>query len=63
VAQRLREAFRVAVASPEFRQACEHIDAPILYLDGADYEKYVASIYQREKLLIDKLKLKELVKG
>jgi len=63
VAQRLREAFRVAVASPEFRQACDHIDAPILYLDGADYEKYVASIYQREKLLIDKLKLKELVKG
>ena len=63
VAQRLRDAFRVAVASPEFRQACDHIDAPILYLDGGDYEKYVASIYQREKLLIDKLKLKELVKG
>jgi tripartite-type tricarboxylate transporter receptor subunit TctC len=63
VAQRLRDAFRVAVASPEFRQACDHIDAPVLYLDGGDYEKYVASIYQREKLLIDKLKLKELVKG
>lgn len=63
VTQRLRDAFRVAVASPEFKQACHHIDAPILYLDGGDYEKYVASIYQREKVLIDKLKLKELVKG
>ena len=63
VSQRLRDAFRVAVASPEFHQACDHIDAPILYLDGTDYEKYVASIYQREKMLIDKLKLKELVKG
>ena len=63
VASRLREAFRVAVASPEFKAACERIDAPILYLDGADYEKYVASIYQREKLLIDKLKLREIIKG
>jgi len=61
--QRLRAAFRQAVASSEFHQACERIDAPILYLDGGDYEKYVGSIYQREKLLIEKLKLRELMKG
>lgn len=63
VARRLREAFREAVASAEFRQACEKIDAPVLYLDGADYEKYVASVYQKETVLIDRLRLKELMKS
>jgi tripartite-type tricarboxylate transporter receptor subunit TctC len=60
---RLRQAFRVAVASPEFKQACDKIDAPVLYLDGPDYENYVAQVYKKETLLIDKLKLKELVKN
>jgi len=63
VAMRLRQAFRVAVASDEFRQACEKIDAPVLYLDGPDYESYVAQVYKKETVLIDKLKLKELVKN
>ena len=61
VSARLRQAFRVAVASPEFKQACDKIDAPVLYLDGPDYEHYVAQVYKKETLLIDKLKLKELV--
>ncbi|WP_114973997.1 Bug family tripartite tricarboxylate transporter substrate binding protein [Rhodoferax ferrireducens] len=60
---KLREAFRAAVASPEFKQVADKIDAPVLYLDGPDYEKYVASMYQKETLLIDKLKLKELMKN
>lgn len=63
VANRLRQAFRVAAASPEFKQACDKIDAPVLYLDGPDYESYVAQIYKKETLLIDKLKLKELIKS
>ena len=33
------------------------------YLDGPDSEKYVASIYQKETLLIDRLKLKDLMKS
>lgn len=60
---KLREAFRVAVASPEFKQVAEKIDAPLLYLDGPDYEKYVDAIYKKETLLIEKLKLKELMKS
>ena len=61
VAARLREAFKVAAASPEFTSACDKIDAPLMYLDGPDYEKYVAATVQREKVLIERLKLKELI--
>ena len=63
ITKKLRDAFRTAVASPEFKQVADKIDAPVLYLDGPDYEKYVATMYQKETLLIDKLKLKELMKS
>lgn len=63
VVRRLRDAFRAAVASDEFRQACEKIDAPVLYLDGPEYERYVAETYKRETVLIERLKLKELLKS
>jgi tripartite-type tricarboxylate transporter receptor subunit TctC len=61
VVARLREAFKVAVASPEFTAACARIDAPVMYLDGPDYEKYVAAVYKKETGLIERLKLKELL--
>ncbi len=63
ITARLREAFRVAVASAEFKQACEKIDAPVLYQDGPDYEKYVLQTYKKETLLIERLKLKALLKS
>ena len=63
VTARLRQAFRVAVASTEFKQACDKIDAPVLYLDGPDYEKYVGQVYRKETMLIERLKLKELLKS
>ena len=63
VAAKLREAFRQAVASPEFKAVADKIDAPVLYLDGPDYEKYVNLVYTRETALIERLKLKELMKG
>ena len=40
----------------------EKLDAPLLYLDGPDYEKYVNTVYQKETVLIDKLKLRELMR-
>jgi tripartite-type tricarboxylate transporter receptor subunit TctC len=61
VAQRLREAFKVAAASPEFAAACDKIDAPLMYLDAPEYEKYVADTYRKETQLIERLKLKELM--
>jgi hypothetical protein len=51
------------VASAEFKQACDKIDAPVLYLDGPDYEKYVGQVYRKETMLIERLKLKELLKS
>jgi tripartite-type tricarboxylate transporter receptor subunit TctC len=61
VEARLRDAFKQAAASAEFAAACEKIDAPVMYLDGPDYERYVAQVYKRETLLIERLKLKELM--
>ncbi|GAD21525.1 tripartite tricarboxylate transporter substrate binding protein [Acidovorax sp. MR-S7] len=60
---KLRDAFRQAVASPEFKAVTDKIDAPVMYLDGPDYEKYVNTVYQKEAVLIDKLKLRELMKS
>jgi tripartite-type tricarboxylate transporter receptor subunit TctC len=61
VERRLREAFKAAAASAEFIAACGRIDAPLMYLDGPDYEKYVAATYRKETELIERLKLKELM--
>jgi tripartite-type tricarboxylate transporter receptor subunit TctC len=61
IEMRLREAFKAAAASPEFTAACEKIDAPLMYLDAPDYEKYVAATYRKETLLIERLKLRELM--
>jgi tripartite-type tricarboxylate transporter receptor subunit TctC len=61
VDKRLREAFKLAAASPEFAAACDKIDAPLMYLDGPDYAAYMAATYKRETALIDRLKLRELM--
>jgi tripartite-type tricarboxylate transporter receptor subunit TctC len=61
VERRLREAFRVATASAEFAAACNKIDAPVMYLDGPDYERFVAETFRKETVLIERLKLKELL--
>ncbi|UIF90435.1 tripartite tricarboxylate transporter substrate binding protein [Cupriavidus sp. UYPR2.512] len=61
VEKKLRDAFRAAVASNEFKQVAARLDAPVMYLDGPDYKKYVASVYDQETQLIQRLKLKELL--
>ena len=61
VEKRLRDAFKVAAASKEFLDACDKIDAPPLYLDGPEYLKFVEATYKKETVLIDRLKLKELM--
>lgn len=61
VEKKLRDALRFAVASDEFKAVAAKIDAPLLYLDGPDYKKYVLSVYDRETQLIERLKLKDLL--
>ena len=41
----------------------DKIDAPVLYLDGPDYEKYVGTVYKKETMLIERLKLRELTRS
>ena len=62
VEAKLRDAFRQAVASPEFKAVADRLDAPLLYLDGPDYAQYVNAVYQKETVLIDKLKLRDLMR-
>ena len=61
VEKALRDAFRIAVASDEFKAVADRIDAPVMYLDGPDYQKYVQTMYDRETQLIQRLKLKEML--
>jgi tripartite-type tricarboxylate transporter receptor subunit TctC len=61
VERKLRDAFRFAVNSDEFKSVAAKIDAPLMYLDGPDYKKYVAQVYQQETALIQRLNLKELM--
>lgn len=61
IERKLREVFKAAAASPEFTAACDKIDAPLMYLDGPEYEKYVVAMVKKETVLIERLKLKELM--
>ena len=61
VEKKLREALRAAVQSEEFKAVAARIDAPVMYLDGPDYQKYVMATYDKETQLIERLKLKELL--
>jgi tripartite-type tricarboxylate transporter receptor subunit TctC len=61
VEKKLRDAFRFAVNSDEFKAVADKIDAPVMYLDGPDYRKYVTAMYDKETQLIQRLKLKELL--
>jgi len=61
VEKRLRAAFKVAAASAEFATACDKIDAPLMYLDGPDYAAYIAATYKKETVLIERLKLREVM--
>lgn len=61
VEKKLRDAFRVAINSDDFKTVAARIDSPVMYLDGPDYRKYVDQVYARETQLIQRLKLKELL--
>ncbi len=38
--EKLREAVKIAVADPAFRQSMERLGAPLVYLDAPEFEKY-----------------------
>lgn len=61
VTARLRQAFRNAALSAEHTETCNRLDMVVMYLDGEDYRKFVAQNYEEEKVIIERLKLKELL--
>jgi len=63
VEMKLRNALRFAVNSEEFKAVAGKIDAPMMYLDGPDYLRYVNGVYDKETQLIQRLKLKELLQN
>jgi tripartite-type tricarboxylate transporter receptor subunit TctC len=58
---RLREAFKQAALSEEFKAACDKIDSVVMYLDADAYRKFVEENYAREKIQVEKLGLKQLL--
>lgn len=63
IVAKLSEVFHKAVMSPQFKEACDKIDAPLMYLNGEQYRQYVLSQYVRDKRLIEKLNLREQIKN
>ncbi len=61
--EKLAAAVRVAVLSPEFKTACDKIDAPVIYMNPAKYRQYFVDTYKKEGVLIEKLQLKKLLEG
>jgi tripartite-type tricarboxylate transporter receptor subunit TctC len=61
VEKTLREAFKAAVNSDEFKVVAASIDSPLMYLDGPDYQRYATQVYREETELIRRLKLNELM--
>jgi tripartite-type tricarboxylate transporter receptor subunit TctC len=60
---RLRDALRAAVASADFTSACARLDAPVMYQDAPEYAKFIEASYRKETQLIDRLKLREMLRG
>lgn len=56
---KLREAFRKAILSDEFKKSCDRIDSIVMYQDADDYRKYVEASFEHEKTLIKALGLKD----
>ena len=63
IAQKLARAVEIAVKSSEFKQACDKIDAPVIYLDPLQYRSYVEVNYKKETDLIERLQLKKMLES
>jgi tripartite-type tricarboxylate transporter receptor subunit TctC len=63
IEKRLREAFKNAVASADFTAVCTKLDAPVMYQDAPEYQKFIEATYRKETQLIERLKLRELLRG
>jgi tripartite-type tricarboxylate transporter receptor subunit TctC len=57
VTRRLHDAFRKTLEDPAVLATFEKYDQSVIYMNGADYEKFIREQYVREKDIIEKLGL------
>jgi tripartite-type tricarboxylate transporter receptor subunit TctC len=57
VTRRLHDAFRKTLEDPAVLATFEKFDQSVIYLNGADYEKFIREQYVKEKEIIEKLGL------
>lgn len=57
VTRRLHDAFRKTLEDPAVLAAFEKYDQSVIYMNSADYEKFIREQYEKEKVLIERLGL------
>ena len=57
ITRRLHDAFRKTLEDPAVLAAFEKFDQSVIYMNTADYEKFIQEQYVKEKALIDRLGL------
>lgn len=58
VVQVLHDAFKKAMADPTFLKALEASSQPVMYMSSAEYSKFAAETFERERRFVQELKLK-----
>jgi len=58
---KLRVAFREAIRSPEFREECDRVLAPVMYQDADEFRRYAEANLTLERALVARLNLKALL--
>jgi len=57
VTQKLHDAFKKAIEDPAVLATFEKYDQSVIYMNSADYAKFIADQYAKEKVLIERLGL------
>ncbi len=58
VVQVLHDAFKKAMVDPTFLKALEASSQPVMYMSSAEYSKFAAETFERERRFVQELKLK-----
>jgi tripartite-type tricarboxylate transporter receptor subunit TctC len=58
---KLRGAFREAIQSPEFREECDRVLAPVMYMDADEFRRFAEENRTLERDLVARLNLKALL--
>jgi tripartite-type tricarboxylate transporter receptor subunit TctC len=57
ITKRLHDAFKTSLEDPAVLTLLDRYDAPVIYLNSADYTKFMRDTYAAEKATIERLGL------